>query len=696
MRKRLVIVLLLTSMLFSLVPIIPVMAQTTNLSSEISQSRTFVSDDLSDIQKRGFAAGTVLHYMDFTKISSWADTGYFLTNNSTPSSFELESEKGLKIGSSNNRNVSLLFTGNKIPQMLTDYTVILDFCFANNTGNNGYFGLIMGGTQTAAYSDGSLIESGTLALSETRNTTYSYNSGNINSDGSDASNIDHTLNTSLKNNISNKKDVTMTFSFVNRRIGGQSNDGNAYDYGNIKIECDGVTDTVKKNSLNWSHDEGYMGLTLGNGAVVYVKSVTIIAGVNESVLENGNFDSSVEKYSALIWPDGEGELVQEARYSPAYITGCQTKTNASGTLDLRLIGGVDIQNLNLYDSVGFEVTVNDGTKDLIKEEVLSTSTVYDSIRAGDDTYRAEDLNAEHISVLSIQNFDPAKVYTVQVRSFVQNDSLTLWDEAQTITVAKNFESDTYGTVPAFRIATTCLTAGDELYGSWSAVYVNTTENEYNTYLETLKAAGFSEHQSSTQNGNLFATYQNEKTILSVNYIAYNKTVRIAADPKSTKALFDATADTVGGVTPQLTQWNGVAGFLIRLSDGRFIVYDGGMPYESNYDTLYDQLVAQNQNGTKPVIAAWIFSHMHNDHVGTFVEFTTKHAAKVEIQSLVLNIPSYDIYTQNGTVPAASMTEYIGYLKDAIATYCSGANIIIPHAGQTMYFADAAVRVMGGL
>ncbi|MBO5293787.1 MAG: hypothetical protein J6B71_00855, partial [Clostridia bacterium] len=93
----------------------------------------------------------------------------------------------------------------------------------------------------------------------------------------------------------------------------------------------------------------------------------------------------------------------------------------------------------------------------------------------------------------------------------------------------------------------------------------------------------------------------------------------------------------------------------------------------------------------------MFSHMHNDHVGTFIEFASKYSSRVELQNVVLNIPSEEIYTMYGASPSVdpySMGQYgIPKVKTALENTYPKTQIIIPHTGQTMWFGDAKVEVM---
>ena len=51
------------------------------------------------------------------------------------------------------------------------------------------------------------------------------------------------------------------------------------------------------------------------------------------------------------------------------------------------------------------------------------------------------------------------------------------------------------------------------------------------------------------------------------------------------------------------------------------------------------LKEQSPEGTeKPVIAAWIFTHAHNDHIGVFNHFSDDFHDKVVIEGIYYNFP----------------------------------------------------------
>lgn len=259
-----------------------------------------------------------------------------------------------------------------------------------------------------------------------------------------------------------------------------------------------------------------------------------------------------------------------------------------------------------------------------------------------------------------------------------------------------FQPNGYGRLPAYREDCDLFVESDPDQYSYYALYNGSDPEEYATYLNRLETQeGFTRYAYREVNGNLFATYTDGETILTVNYIKYSLTTRIMVESTEYSAL-PSLANEVGTpvTTPQLTQFSGACAFLMRLSDGRFIVMDGGSDLEENWKGIYDQLCAQNVLDGKPVIAAWILSHGHSDHFGGFAGFSERYSSKVTLENVVVNLPSYDVYSQN--TEEAGTTEYmqktIQSFKDAMKKYPK-TQIIVPHAGWQMYFGDALIDIL---
>lgn len=144
--------------------------------------------------------------------------------------------------------------------------------------------------------------------------------------------------------------------------------------------------------------------------------------------------------------------------------------------------------------------------------------------------------------------------------------------------------------------------------------------------------------------------------------------------------YDAEVDGSGYAT---THFNGLS-FVYRLCDGSFIIIDGGFPSEGNADRLYNVLRKQQVGGGKIQIAAWIFTHDHEDHVGLFKSFSDKYHNQVKIEQFIYNFPS----ASQGTGGYAST-----YVTPLLAKYYPNAVVHKAHTGQNYYIRNATITIL---
>ena len=140
-------------------------------------------------------------------------------------------------------------------------------------------------------------------------------------------------------------------------------------------------------------------------------------------------------------------------------------------------------------------------------------------------------------------------------------------------------------------------------------------------------------------------------------------------------------------TTYATNYNAGMCYVIRLEDGSFIVVDGGYGTETHAENLYAVLEKQAE-GSNIVIAAWIFTHAHADHAGTFTVFTQKYASMVTVESFIYNFPA-DISVELGTSTDNGDAKAV---KNAMAAY-PNAKTIVGHAGQVHEIRNAKVNIL---
>ncbi len=135
-------------------------------------------------------------------------------------------------------------------------------------------------------------------------------------------------------------------------------------------------------------------------------------------------------------------------------------------------------------------------------------------------------------------------------------------------------------------------------------------------------------------------------------------------------------------------------FVFRLSDGRFILIDGGQ-WEDSRTTkdatlLYEYLKSKSPNG-KVVIATWIITHLHSDHMNIAWLFEQMYGKEVEIQSYMYNFPSYE-YARS--MPSSNLkvdyyTKRYPMMHELMDRYTN----LVEHTGFVYQFADCTIEIL---
>ncbi len=140
-------------------------------------------------------------------------------------------------------------------------------------------------------------------------------------------------------------------------------------------------------------------------------------------------------------------------------------------------------------------------------------------------------------------------------------------------------------------------------------------------------------------------------------------------------------------------WHFGNSFVFQLKNGHFIVNDGGCEFEIPY--LLDYLEQLVPEGEKPVIEAWLITHMHRDHCGlinSIAEEPEKFANRMIVEGFYYSEPNDNII---GIAPGCLSN--IIYLKRA-AEFCRTSKgeptkIYRPQTGQRYYFCGLTMDIV---
>lgn len=264
--------------------------------------------------------------------------------------------------------------------------------------------------------------------------------------------------------------------------------------------------------------------------------------------------------------------------------------------------------------------------------------------------------------------------------------------------------------------------GEYLSGSLDAgqgtkLYVKkeATEEKFNAFCSALFGAGFKYYTDNKIGDNRFATYVTQKQIVHVMYFAEISEIRITVDIRGVgKGGFDlpalsdeneyekTTSPSMTMVAVDNTGYPGGMCFVFRLSNGKFFIIDSGIGGVSSYSSatwLYNTL--KELAGTDEiVVAGWLITHIHSDHLGGLVDIARGYCCKKSDGSkTTLNIKNKITIEQlihNDTTSAIAeardCADRITWINEVIEAF-NVKSVIKAHPGQVLHFADARVTVL---
>ena len=289
-----------------------------------------------------------------------------------------------------------------------------------------------------------------------------------------------------------------------------------------------------------------------------------------------------------------------------------------------------------------------------------------------------------------------------------------WNKTVTVEEVKFDENGLKASIPLPDISSTGLkwnTNGRDA-GHGSKIYIanNANSTHFTKYVAALKSAGFTAYATNKLHTNEFATFVTKEQIVHVMFFAPKNVIKVTVDPRSTFGLpgikGENDSPNPNNLPTEFVQLgmkqvpnaaeNGM-GYLVKLPNNKFIVVDGGFAYDgggggSSGDFLIRTMKKMQGNDSKPVIAAYIITHIHTDHAGGFMGLANGHANKVIIEKLVYNQPS------NKQMDAVSnMSGRKNWVPNAINKLKNAGSlqsVVKAHPGMQLFFTGLTITIMG--
>ena len=134
-------------------------------------------------------------------------------------------------------------------------------------------------------------------------------------------------------------------------------------------------------------------------------------------------------------------------------------------------------------------------------------------------------------------------------------------------------------------------------------------------------------------------------------------------------------------------------YVIQVASGEFIIVDGGPTNEDDIPALLAYLKENAPQGKKPVVAAWLITHAHSDHMALANHFLERYVGEIELKMVGYNFPVWET-VQNCHDVKGDPNRYLPMIEKFRANAeAYGARRLILHTGQRLYFSDVTLEMV---
>ncbi len=249
-------------------------------------------------------------------------------------------------------------------------------------------------------------------------------------------------------------------------------------------------------------------------------------------------------------------------------------------------------------------------------------------------------------------------------------------------------------------------------GFYRMRYTKTDKAAFDAYVAKLASDGFQLYASNSMDNNVFNTYYKGDVMLHTYYLHNQKSVSLVMASASKAPKYDlsaysdgtnvANANLVlmdmnydkngdGTIDFKAGDHNNGMGFLYTMSDGSYVVVDGG--HSDDAKDLYEYMVANNKREDGNIlIRAWILTHPDGDHWGCLVNFANSYGPRdTERPSVILE--NFVAQYHYNSYQSGSIKGTVDNIKNAMRNFGNYTRVV-PLLGQSMYFGEAKFTFLG--
>ena len=226
--------------------------------------------------------------------------------------------------------------------------------------------------------------------------------------------------------------------------------------------------------------------------------------------------------------------------------------------------------------------------------------------------------------------------------------------------------------------------------------------DYTAYLTALESAGFVRHDGGELGKVAFACYYDDRAVIHVSHASCDNVLRVVVDHRNATALAPTEPICDGApnsAEPRLVLFGDHLydlydcgmGYIFRLSDGTFVIIDGGMPDPAELPECFYGRLRELAGEGKIVISAWIFTHAHSDHTRVFVRLSELYADRLEVRRVIHNFPG--TLMQMGGGHEGWCRNEVRYVEESMARLSPRPLFIRAHTGQRFDFPGLSVEML---